>query len=399
MELSSEKKWNLFKVAMVMFLLLFSYPLVRSTTTAIFLSVHGAKASPYAWTYSIILLGIAISLYNKFQVKYSIHRLYGITTFISALFFVIAPYFFKNESFLPYPLFIWKEVYIVLLVHSALGYLNSSISGSLAKIVYGPLGALGSLGGILGGLSTKYLTQSYSVESILIFGAVIIFLSIFLFSSTDHSVNLGQKEESKESPLHSILGIKKYVFLIGLLVFLTQYCINFSNFLFNIGLGEFFPEKIQKTSFLGGFYSAVNAISLVIQVLIVPFALRAFSLIKIHHSIALMHIGLFLAFLAFGSMGMMPLAISFAMFKGVDYSIFSTAKEMLYFRLTDRQKYGAKYIVDMVVYRLSKGLVSVFLIFINEPTTVKILLLGGLVAWFILAFPLGREYKKLESLS
>ena len=35
---------------------------------------------------------------------------------------------------------------------------------------------------------------------------------------------------------------------------------------------------------------------------------------------------------------------------------------MLYYPLQDAQKYGIKYIVDMVVYRSSKGLISLFLL-------------------------------------
>ena len=135
--------------------------MIRSVSTALFLNAFGAKSSPYVWLYSIISLSIVVALYNKFQIKATIHRIFLLVSLSSA--FLLLTFFFLAEQGSPYwtyALFVLKEIYIVLLVHSLLGYLNSAISADLAKIIYGPLGAWGSIGGLLGGTLTSQLHQN-----------------------------------------------------------------------------------------------------------------------------------------------------------------------------------------------------------------------------------------------
>ena len=91
----------------------------------------------------------------------------------------------------------------------------------------------------------------------------------------------------------------------------------------------------------------------------------------------------------------MPLAAVFVVFKGLDYSIFSAAKEILYFPLTSLQRYGAKYIVDIVSYRAAKGLISFILIIYHEEYFINIFLFGSIILWGIVLIPLFREKSKL----
>ena len=80
---------------------------------------------------------------------------------------------------------------------------------------------------------------------------------------------------------------------------------------------------------------------------------------------------------------LIPVTAAFIMFKGLDYSLFSAAKEILYFPLNAQQKYGVKYIVDMIVYRFGKGLISLLLVFLQGPIFVNTLLAFSLIIWII----------------
>ncbi len=397
--LSKGEKKNLIVLSLVIFLLLFSYPMVRSVSTAIFLDTFGAKSSPYVWLYSVLGLSVAVALYNRFQVGLTIHRLFLGASLISGCFLVISVWLAEQGySYWAYALYVAKEVYIVLLVHSVLGYLNSAIDEGVAKIVYGPLGAIGSMGGLLGGLMTSQLAGSLSVEVILRIGALIVLLAGGLFWLTDHSKVLAKSldDRGKESPLHSIRGIRGYVLLIASLVIISQFIINLVNFQFNIFLDQELADKVAKTQFLGKLYSGINTFSLVIQFFVIPFVLRNFSVRAIHRSIPLTYFFVFWGGIILGEGVLWPVAVAFAVFKGFDYSLFSVSKEMLYFVLTSRQKYGAKYIVDMVAYRLAKGLISFALIFFQSVFFVKSLIVGFLVLWMILLIPLFYYYKKLS---
>ena len=52
------------------------------------------------------------------------------------------------------------------------------------------------------------------------------------------------------------------------------------------------------------------------------------------------------------------IAAVFIIMKGVDYSLFAATKDVMYHPLLSLQKYGAKYITDMFVYRTSKALIA-----------------------------------------
>jgi ATP:ADP antiporter, AAA family len=205
--LGLKQRKNLLLISLTMFFLLFSYPMVRSLMTAIFLDSHGAKNSPLVWIYSVLTLSIVTAFYNGLQERLSIHKLFLMTGLSSIFFFLLGKIFFDNGLLtFAYPLYILKEIYIVLLVHSALGYLNSSVDEKTAKLVYGPLGAVGSLGGILGGFLTISLSQNFPLNTLLYLSMGIITLAIISFWFTDRSFTLKRNQDGHkgESPLHSI---------------------------------------------------------------------------------------------------------------------------------------------------------------------------------------------------
>ena len=397
---SLNDKKNLFLVALSLFFVLFSYPITRSTTTSIFIQNHGAKNSPVVWLYSVIGLTLVVFLFNKFQRFLKVHKLFYLVTLLSAVFFsVFAWGFFHGSSWMAYPLYVWKEIYIVLLVHLLFGYLTNSMSYEVAKVLYGPIGALSSLGGVVGGLFTSWATKEFSTLEILLIGIAPILLSAFCFFYTKKDINIVDLEKEKSSkpsnPLKSIWGIRYYVILIGLIITSSQFFINLANFKFNILFEQAITEQIDKTSYLGKLYSMVNLVSFIVQAALIPLMLRYIKLKIVHFIIPIFY--LFVSVTCFGlaSGTMIFVASAFVIFKGVDYSLFSTAKELLYFPLSPSQKYGAKYINDIIIYRFAKGLISLLLIKFQSEFFVTVMLYVCLAVWVILLVPLFKNEEKI----
>lgn len=392
-----KKKLDLFRLGFSLFLLFFSYPLLRTTTTSLLLTHHGAKASPYAWIYSVVALSVVVTFINGFQNKLRSQYLYfflsGGTTLLFFLFYFLLT---SQGNLWAYPLYVLKEVYIVLLVHSVLGHLNASVDEGLAKLVYGPLGALGSMGGILGAFLTSALVKSLGESTLLLSGTAIILLTnIFFWFTSEVAIKKDNKGE-KPNPIASTKGARMFIFLIAMLVLLSQFIINIGNYQFNIQLGDLFTSSVSKTEYLGKVYGTINLVSLLIQVLILPVLFRYVKPFYTHLSIPLVYGVAFLISLLMGG-SLIPLSITFIVFKGVDYSLFGAAKELLYFALNDLQKYGAKYGADMITYRLAKGLIS--LILIKIPTALTNPLLGVcLGGWIVCLIPLFKQYKTLHKL-
>jgi AAA family ATP:ADP antiporter len=395
--LEREDKRNLFLIGATLFFVFFSYPLMRSTTTSLLLTHLGAKSSPYAWIFSVLALSFSVSILNHFQKTVRAQILYvGISIVTLSLFIIFWIGFKFSGELWTYPLYVLKEVYIVLLVHNILAHLNTSIVESVAKIIYGPLGAVGSLGGILGGLLTSSYAKEWGLLALFIMGLLMIGMTIPLFAVTTNR-NVHLKDAKEKSPLKSIQGIKTFVFLVAGIVLLSQFVINIGNYQFNIFLSEAFESSIMKTEFLGKIYASINGCSLVIQILLLPLLFRYVPHFFTHLSLPLVYgLSFFGLNLIIGD-GLMPMAVTFIIFKGLDYSLFGSAKELLYYALSDIQKYGAKYVADMITYRFAKGLVS--LILIKIPTNLINSLLGVcLLAWIICLIPLFRQYKKYHDL-
>ena len=168
LNLEQKDRKSILLVAFNLFFVLFSYPMIRSVSTAIFVDYYGAKNTPWVWILSVVGLAISVSLFNKWQKKRSVFFLYSNISIITTILFVVFNILYKlGYNFVAYPFAIWKEVYIILLVHLSIGYLNSKVDYRVAKLTYGPLGALGSLGGVLGGsLAVMSVAIIYTLEGI-----------------------------------------------------------------------------------------------------------------------------------------------------------------------------------------------------------------------------------------
>lgn len=273
-----------------------------------------------------------------------------------------------------------------------IGFLNSSIDLKLAKSLLGPLGAIGSLGGMLGGIITSSYAKSWGLEVIILVGVALVLMAGLSFWFTDHSNNFSEKKKAEAGPQESLFSdigsVKAYVLSIAGIIALAQFAIALMNFKFNIQLETYFPDKIGKTEFLAQLYTAVNGMSFFLQLMVLPIALKVIKLKNIHLFLPSSYLGLILIVLLLPYGGLWPVALGFWFFKSFDYSVFQASKELLYYPLGAKQKFAAKYLNDLVVYRLAKGAISLILIFIQSPILVNIMLVASLITWAVLLIPL-----------
>lgn len=388
LSLSAQERRNIILVTVTLFLAFFSYPMIRSSSTALFIQSFGAKSTPWIWLSSVAFLGLSVTTINILQKYRSITFIFNsivclsLTIMGASLLSVYLGYNYGSGIFA-----VWKEVYIILVVHLSLGYLNSVIDLKTAKIVYGPLGALGSLGGVAGGLLTTKFMKLYGVYTAAVIGLLILSFVVAVFSFTQRQF-LKSKEKS---PITSLDDKKLYVAFICGLIVLSQFVINLANYKFNLGL-EVFKDASAKGAYLGNIYSSINIVSLVVQLIIIPIAFKYLS-VRVVHILIPFVFSILIGLDLLEYLGLLGTAILFVSFKGLDYSIFSAAKEMLYFPLTQGQKYGAKYIVDMVVYRASKMAISALLLVFTSLAFTQSMLVISVTLWLTLASFMAIKYR------
>lgn len=380
---------------MAYFLVLFNYSLIRASTTSLFFEAFGAKSTPAAWAWAVAFLTISIFLCNRLQKFKSVQTVFLVASLVSGAIF-LGGSLSEGNKLLAYGSFVWKEIYIVIQIHLLLGYANNYFKREDFKVLVGPIGAIGSLGGVLGGLLTTYLSSNGGTQSVMNIGIVFVVVPVLFFHFTS-KLNTATKEH--KSPVASLdtADLKKYVFYICCMVGLAQFIINIADFKFNLAFEAAVPTKDLRTAYLGNVYTWTNALTFAFQFLILPLVLLRVTEKKLHLFIPLSYLVCVVALIMGSQIGLLPIAMLYIYFKAADYSFFSAGKEILYQPLKGDQKYGAKYLTDMLVYRSAKALIAVLLIYLQSPLILDIMMVGFLLIWLVIVVKLFGLHRKLFS--
>jgi AAA family ATP:ADP antiporter len=375
----------------------FNYPLVRAASIPMFFEAYGAKSSPIAWLWTVLVLAITILVFNKFQSRHSVQKVFLWASLLSTVLFGVSTLGFSlgYKSF-SYISFIWKEICIVLQIHLLLAYANNFFKKEDFKLIVGPVGAIGSLGGIFGGLFTTYIGREWGTLYVAWFSLPFVFLPAVLFLGTPilRKVLEGVKSQSPLSTLNT-KDIKSYVFHIAVIVMLSQFVINIADFKFNLAFEQNIFSSSDRTAYLGTIYTWTNLLGLVFQFICLPLILPRVSERFLHLSIPISYLILSLGlFFAGGNILVMTTGF-YVYLKASDYSLFSGGKELLYQPLLPEQKYGAKYLTDMLVYRASKAMIAAVLIYLQSSSILNMMMVGFLLLWLVLVIRIFGIHRRL----
>ncbi len=397
-DLSSDLKHTTLFIFLSYFCVLFSYPLVRSATSAMFYDVYTSQEYSMASFIGVVVLMVLISINNKWQSKIGVHKIYLLTGILSAVSLLIGFIGYKlGLGWMTYVIFAIKEAYIVLMVHSCLAFANALYNMIQFKKLIGPIGASGSLGGILGGQLTSVLAKNYGTDLVFFVALAVILITTVVFYQTRKIKVKGLEPNKSITPLKAIRGVKKYVLLIASIVALSQFVIYIADLQFNIVFEKVVVEKDARTAYLGEFYSYVNTFSIFMQFIVLPFLLVRVSIKAIFFFIPLLYIVLSIGGLNYGVASLTVIGAIFISMKGTDYSLFAASKDVMYHPLLSLQKFGAKFITDMFVYRTSKAIIAfIFAQIVNlQMDLLTQVQFFFLCLWILVIFILFKEQKKL----
>lgn len=378
------------------FLVLFNYPLVRAASTTMFFEEFGAKSSPIAWLLTVFVLTVSIFIFNRLQAKQTVQRVFLWVSLFSTLVFGLSTFgFITHIKYATYLSFIWKEICVVLQVHLMLAYANNFFKKEEFKAVIGPVGAVGSVGGILGGLLTTYLSNVFGTTFVSWSALIFVILPAFLFLKTPVLKNEGQDTEASPMETLDTPLVKSYVFHLAMIVMLSQFVINIADFNFNLAFERNVALSSDRTAYLGTVYTWTNFISLLLQFVVLPVILPRVSERSLHFFIPVSYLLSLGGLLLSGNGTLLPLATFYIYLKASDYSLFSAGKELLYQTLKPEQKYGAKYLTDMLVYRFSKALIAAVLIYLQTSHILNMMMTGFLLLWLILVIRIFGIHRRL----
>ncbi len=380
------------------FLLMVTYALARPATESMFLQAHTSSRLPLVWLMVAVSVFGAVAAYNRLVKGRHLVLVYGGACVVSGMILslILAGRRF-DIPYIHFALYVWKDIYVVVLVEIFYTYANTVFPIKTAKWVYGLFGAMGSIGGILGNLSVGWIANRYSSISalwvavgILVFmGAICMPLARVMGESSHPTL------EGRTTFTEALKIVKKsrYLLLILSVVALVQISITLVDYQFNIILERTYPNVDVRTGIIGRIYAMISFSTVLLNTLVGPilrFAGVSFTLMFIPISLGVV-LTLFVSFPRFLTAAMLKITS-----KVFDYTIFRAAKEILYIPTSYAEKTQGKSIADMLTYRVAKGGASLLLLLLSWTSLVWLVLpisFLSIAAWLATTIALTKRFR------
>ncbi len=385
---------------------LFGYEFIRSVSSSLFIEAYGAENLPRGMVAVPPSMIVMLYGYGRLLSWQGATRALAITSLFSGIL-ILGCYaaLARGLHFAAAIIYVFREAYIVIVIEQFWSFVNSVLTTEQAKRINGPFCAVGSIGAFLGGTSVHRLATKLGSEVLLLFTAASLVPTAILGVAA-YKLGGEPKPTVKEAGGQlGHIGVKtlfrsRYLVLIGLLILTTQLVSTVLDLRFN-GLAESeISDKDMRTAFFGGVYGNLGLASGVLQLLLVPLALRFVALPYIHLSIPIVHFVSSCALTA--SPSLRTGTAAYTLFKALDYSIFRAGKELFYMPLSYDSRYRVKQIIDSFGYRFSKGgsaaLIELVKLAVKTIPGAAFSITATVMAtvWAPLAFNLARMYRKLH---
>lgn len=360
-------------LSVLAFLIMVSYSIARPATESLFLEAHSADQLPVVWLLLAVFVTITVAGYSRLMARLELLRLFGGTSLASGL--VLAALLACRAADVPnvhYALYLWKDIYIVLLVETFYSYANAVFPIQTARWVYGLFGVISSLGSLAGNLAVGPLAEEIGTATtlwVILPVTALMWLICIPFSRAAGVVR--PPEEATEAVLNFSEALRavrgsSYLLLLVVLIAVIQVVVTLVDWEFNWMVHEAFPDTDERTSVIGQVYAALSVMTILLHALTGP-VLRLLGVPLVLLTVpALLGLGVVVFMVA-------PRFLSAALLKVAskcfDYTIFRAAKESLYIPLSYDEKTQGKSIVDVLSYRVAKGGASMLLMGLKQLST------------------------------
>jgi ATP:ADP antiporter, AAA family len=377
------------------FLAMASYAFARPPAESLFLAHYTKAGLPLVWLAVAFTVLVTVAVYNRYTGRVPLGHLMAAVSWLSAILLaVLLGLHAVGVPHVPFALYVWKDVYIVVMVETFWTFANCTSTLRQARWTYGLFLCAGGLGGIcanllVGALAERFGTAAAMAASALDL-AIVGTLAWVAAPSLGADIRVGGRQPSLAEGVRAFSRSRMLPLLLALIV-VTQLAITLIDYDFNAILEQSYPEADARTKVIGGVYARIDALQIVLQLAAGPiFRLVGIDAVLVIIPLVLgTALGSFLVAPSFGSIAVAKVAS-----KVFDYSLFRAAKEMLYIPLSLEEKTRGKAIVDIFGYRVAKGGVSLLLLGIGSvaagvPTRWTLVLL--LVWLALVAAVIGRR--------
>ncbi len=386
--------------------LLCGYEFIRAVSESLFIAAYTSENLSRVLAAVLPGMLLILYIYGRLLSWLGAKRTLAISSVLSGTL-ILGCYFalLNDVRFATAILYVFREAYIVIVIEQFWSFVNSTLTTKQAKAINGPFCAIASVGSVAGGLLVGRWAETLGSETLLLFTAASL-IPVAIFGVIAYNL-AGEPKPSviEEGGRRGHLGVKtlfssKYLVFIGLLILCTQVISAVLVIRFDGLVEKEIHNADTMTAYFGKFYAGLGAISAVLQLIVVPIALRFVSVRIIHIGIPIVH--LVNSVILTLKPSLQTGARAFLMFKAFDYSLFRATKELFYMPLSYDERYRAKQIIDSFGYRFGKsGSANVIELIRLIVTTIpvaafSITVMVASCIWGGIVTNLTSQYQKLE---
>ncbi len=381
-------------VALLAYVILLSYGLARSTIDSLLLNDHGSGALKYAYGAVGLSVTVVVALYARAAASRPISTLLMASASISALLLVLL--LLARILDVPgsaYGLYIWKDVYVVVLVELVWTLANSAFKQNTAAWAYGLFCVAGTLGDMTGSFLTQAFVHDVGTAQLLWF-ALPVFLAVALVGRVAARACGSPSPEAGMQGVISVVRKSRSIQYLLALVAVIQIVTTLIDYNYRATALIAYPIEDDRTAIFGQVDMLIGSASLVLQLLSGAFVallgIRILvTLLPLLVGAAALYYAIHPAFLA--------LAVLKIMNKSLDYSLFRTSKELLYRPLSYEEKTQGKAAVDVFGYRVAKGGATGLLVALSGSVAlVAVATAMGIALWLVLALLLVARFQSTQ---
>ncbi|MCB9527355.1 MAG: hypothetical protein H6703_09770 [Myxococcales bacterium] len=343
------------------FALLMSYGFARPSIESLYVDAYTSEGLPAAWIGVAVAAAAVTAVYGRFAGRMELTALFGrvIAVVLVVLAALLAAVRFEVPGAV-YLLYLWKDLYIVVLVEMFWTVANHHFELKRARWLYGFFCAMGALGGIVANGLVGRVATALGTES----APLLVFPLLGVCGLLTRWMPVTHKAAGERAPTDLLAGLRVirrsgYLGLLLAVIAAVQVVVTLVDYQFNVVVEASYPDRDVRTGVVGQVYLYIEVASFALQVG-TGLVVRLLGVTGTLLAIPLVLGGTIAAF--FAAPRFLTMAVAKVASKALDYSVFRAAKEMLYLPLDYAEQTQGKAVVDILTYRVAKGATSALLL-------------------------------------
>jgi AAA family ATP:ADP antiporter len=275
LRLETDETRHALVLGLVLFSLTSSYTLVKTARDALYLASLPAESLPRVYIGVGLLSLIAAAAFTRFTRRLSTLETLSGSAMLSAISLAAFAWLFGFDApWVPVALYLWVNVYGLLLIAQFWVFANSVSNPREAKRIYGTIGVGGILGGLFGGMAAPGLAAAWGLPALMIAAALLLGAGVAAVTLSVRRSSLPAAEEVRDAGDPGRPVRHPYVRWLAVAALCSVVVTGMLDYVFKVQIQARYATPGSLAAFLGMYYTVVNLASLTMQLFVTRWAMQ-----------------------------------------------------------------------------------------------------------------------------